>query len=215
MHKHYQAQGVPYLDAIGDSARIRYLQRHYAICTVWVPSEEYVEQEFKRARQELGLRSTFEFHASQLTKKERTDMLPLRLFELLKAHAFVFEAWCLEIDKTKTNLPLDIAGKELTYALVARALAPMPQQRVAGLPLIIDDSTNTKKASTVERELRTRIKELFETDHLGYRIGPIRLRPANQKAGLQLADFMAAAFVRPWSECHSTLSHWSITHWRV
>ncbi len=121
---------------------------------------------------------------------------------------------CAEVVKEKSKLPLSFAGKALTYELVARCLLRLPRECAAACPLTIDDKVHHKKAPAVVRELRAYVKRSMEVNRRDYMIGPVHARSSHQKAGLQLADFLAAALVKPWPGCRKELDDWDIEHWR-
>jgi hypothetical protein len=216
MTKYTSVAGQLYMDALGEPGRAKYVQPVYAPCVIWVPGpEEVFEQQFAEVRRRLGLRANYEFHATQITKKMRSDELPRRFFESLREVSITFEAWVVEVVKERTSLPIEVNGKRLTYELVGRILALMPRECVAGVTLTIDEQVSDKKASTVTREMRAHIRQVMEQKGLEHSVGPVRARPAHQKGGLQLADMLAAAIVKPWPECTGVLGYWSITHWRA
>ncbi len=82
-------------------------------------------------------------------------------------------------------------------------------------PLVIDEEAKGKKVPKVIDDLRTGIKVALEMRGRAYPLGKVSARPAHQKAGLQLADFLAAALVVPWPTCTKSLASWRIDHWQT
>lgn len=83
------------------------------------------------------------------------------------------------------------------------------------MTLTIDEKTSGKKVSKVIEEMRASVRTALKAQGLDYMLGKISARPAHQKAGLQLADFLAAAIVEPWPTCTKLLKGWPIHHWRT
>jgi hypothetical protein len=208
--------GHLYFDALGDAARARYVQPVYAACLVWVPRADAdgkaLGPNFERLRGDLGVRRNYEFHATQITKKDWSSAMPLRFFQLLRSYGVAPKVRCAEVVKTHSSLPLTFAGKTLMYELAARCLLRLPQECLVGCSLTIDDTAHQKKAPTIGRELRTYVKQAIEARGRKGMIGSIHARPAHQVAGLQLADFLAAALVKPWPICRKELENWDIEH---
>lgn len=208
-------QGKLYLDALGDAGRANLSQPSYATGTIWIPGkDETCEEFFSQVRRDLELPAQFEFHATQLTKEARSKELRRRFFELLENYGFVFEAWIVEVEKESTDLPLHFTGKMLTNELALQTLLRMPRPRVEGHILTIDEKVEDKKAPKVVREMGTHIKGAMREQKLGYTIGSVRARQSHQSVGLQLADFVVAAMVKPWPECQNILASWHIEYWR-
>lgn len=218
MRQYIPPSGHLYFDALGDAARMRYVQPVYGACLVWVPHTEAgaddLETIFDRLRTALGMRQGYEFHATRLTKRDWSTGMPLRFFQLLRSYGVTPRVRCAEVMKEKSKLPFSFAGKALTYELVARCLLHLPKECLAACPLTIDDEVYHKKAPAVVRELRAYVKRAMEAAGREYMIGPVQARPSHQRAGLQLADFLAAALVKPWPSCRKELNEWDIEHWR-
>lgn len=208
--------GRLYMDALGDPGRSQGSQPAYAVCTVWVGhTEAELESIFAQVRSDLGLRAGYEFHAAQLTPSNWKAKVPERFFDLLVAHGLNAECWCAEVQKSKSSLPLHIAGKALTHELMAQTIARMPPNRVAGHTLIIDEEAKGKKVPKVVSDMHAGVKAALARRGMEYTLAKLSARPAHQKAGLQLADFLAAALVHPWPSCMKALSGWRIDHWRT
>ena len=205
------------MDALGDPGRSPGSLPAYAVCTVWVPlREEELEALFAVVRRSLGLRAGYEFHANQLTSHQWKHEMPRRFFQALVDHGLRVECWCAEVQKSRTKLPIHIAGKALTHELMAQTLVRMPLERARGLTLIIDEEAKGKKVPKVIDDMRAGIKLALEKRGHPYPLGKISARPAHQKAGLHLADFLAAALVVPWPTCTKLLlSSWHIDHWKT
>lgn len=208
--------GRLYMDAYGEPGRSPRSYPIYATCTIWVPgSEQALEDIFSAIRKTLGLRAGYEFHARQLTNRDWSSEMPKRFFESLVAQGLVFECWCAEVQKSRSRLPIHVAGKVLTHELLAQTLVRMPRERVERQMLIMDEEAKGKKVPKVIEELRAAVKRSLSEQGHDYMLGKISARPAHQKAGLQLADFIAAALVEPWSSCSKILAQWPIHHWRT
>lgn len=216
MPKRSSLVGRLYMDALGEPGRSQGSRPAYAICTIWTPhTEDELESIFVSVRQSLKLRVGYEFHARQLTKRDWTAQLPERFFQLLMDHGLQVECWCAEVQKSRSRLPIHIAGKALTHELVAQTLARMPREKVEGLTLTMDEKTSGKKVSKVIEEMRTSVRTALRAQGRDYMLGKISARPAHQKTGLQLADFLAAAIVEPWPACAKLLKGWPIHQWRT
>jgi hypothetical protein len=203
------------MDALGDPGRSRGNQPTYAVCTVWVPyTEQEMESLIADVRRDLGLRADFEFHGRQLTNVHRD--LPERFFQALVQRQVILECWCAEMRKSRSQLPLRIAGKALTAELMAQTLARMPEHRVAQVPLMIDEEGSGKKVPKAIEDMRSGLKRILAEHEMDYTLGKISARPAHRHAGLQLADFLVGALVTPWPPCERIILHdsgWPIAHW--
>ena len=169
----------------------------------------------RQCRVALGLSARYEFHARQLTKGEKDTALPARFFHQLSLLGATLECWCAEVVKQHTKLPISVHGTDLTHELVAQMLMRMPRERVESVMLTIDERAEYKKAPKVTRELRSSVKNKMKDAGLDYSVGSIVARPAHQKAGLQIADYLAAALVNQWGDCLKELQGFSVDHWRV
>lgn len=194
------------MDALGDPGR-QSGRPIYAIALVWVgQSDHALEELFTQARSELGLHAAYEFHARQVTKLEWKRRMPQRFFALLQAQGLEAEVWCAGIRKTRSHLPLAYDGKRLVNELTARTLLEMPRERTDGVVLTIDERVHDKKAATVVREMRTYINGALRPK--GYSIGSVRARESHTCAGIQLADYLVTAVMKPWTECRAELAEW-------
>lgn len=215
MGKRVAPAGRLYLDALGDPGRSPGSLPTYAVCTIWVPvTEDVLEEMVAETRRRLGLRAGYEFHARQLQTRDWAAEMPMRFFESLLDQGLNLECWCAEVQKSRSRLPLQIAGKSLTQELVAQTLLRMPRERVAGQTLIIDEEAKGK-APKVIQELRSAVRRALEAEGRDYNLGKVSARAAHQKAGLQLADFLVAALVEPWPSCAKVLGAWTVHHWRT
>ncbi|GEM_PF-3982735 len=215
MAKYTTNKGRLYMDALGDPGREIGSKPVYATCVVWTPDEAQLEEIMRQCRLVLRLPAHYEFHARQLTKQEKDSALPARLFRLLSMLGAKLECWCAEEVKHHTKLPIQIRGTELTHELIAQMLMRMPRERVEGVMLIIDERTEYKKAPKVTRELRSSVKDRMKSEGLEYMVGSVVAKPAHQKGGLQIADYLAAALVNGWQDCLNELQSFSVNHWRV
>lgn len=210
MHATHQPRmhGGLYLDALGNPGRSDG-QQIYAQCLVWLPhSEVEIEGAFVSIRRELGLPERFEFHARQVTKEQWKQRMPQRFFASLYQQGLRAEVWCVGVRKHRSGLPLEFEGKRLVNELVSRTLLEMPREHVDGVSLTIDERVHDKKAPKVVREMRTYLNNALNSR--GYSIGPVRGRESHECAGIQLADFLATAIVKPWPDCQSELASWDI-----
>lgn len=206
-------RGGLYLDALGDPGR-RGGQPIYAQALVWLGhTDAEVEELFARVRVELGLRVGYEFHARQVTREQWKQRMPQRFFAALHEFGLRAEVWCAGIRKERSGLPLEYTGKRLVNELVARTVMALPREYVEGAPLTIDDQVQDKKAPAVTREVRSAINSALIGSGRLYAIGSVRVRESHQCAGIQLADYLATAIMKPWPDCRGELAQWK-THER-
>ena len=210
------ADGRLYLDAFGESGRTSTSQPVYATCLLWLPDNDAaIEALFVAVRRELGVKPGYEFHARKLSKQERREKLPLRLFETLLSHGLEFQAWSALMDKSRSKLPPQITGKALFHELVAQAILRMPEELVSGVTLTYDEQQTTKKPGKSAQALRKHVGSALQQKGKSFRIGRVIAKPAHKSAGLQLADFIAAAIAEPWAECLALLTAEQLHTWRT
>jgi hypothetical protein len=208
--------GRLYMDAWGIPDRLLTGLPVYAPCVVWVAgTDAELEAKFEDVRAALKVRRAYEFHARLLTKRERSTQLPRRFFEQLMICNVAFEGWCAEMVKRKSRLPPQISGKALMHELVVQTFLRMPPDKVDGHTLTFDDQATGKKVSQAARELRSKVNAALNSHGGGCILGRAVEKPAHKCAGVQLADFLAAAIVQPWPECLSVMAPGTIHHWRT
>lgn len=208
--------GRLYLDAYGESGRTITSQAVYAVCVIWLPGNDAsVEALLGEVRKELGLKPDFEFHARKLTKQHRRGKLPQRLFEALREHGLPFQGWCAVMQKSTSRLPPEVTGQALFHELVAQAIARMPEEMVSATTLTFDEQQMGKKPGKSAQALRKHVNEALQQSGKGYHIGRVIAKPAHQCAGLQLADYVAAAVADPWPECLALFTANQIHTWRT
>ena len=208
------SRGRLYFDAFGEPGRMSTSQPVYATCVVWTPgSDADLETLFNEARNALGLRRRYEFHARKLTKHEKRGRLPRRLFGDLLAHGLQFECWCAVMDKAKSRLAPELSGKELIHELLRQTVALMPGEYLAGTTLTFDDQRIDKKASKLARELRSAINETLSARGVKPGLARAIPKPADKCSGLQLCDMLAAAIVDPWPDCLALFTGGQLHTW--
>lgn len=194
--------GRLYLDAYGESGRTITSQNVYATCILWFPgSDASLEALGAETRKELGLKPDYEFHARKLTKQHKRENLPIRLIEALLARCGEFQVWCAVMHKAKSRLPPKLSGTGLFHEMVSQAIVRMPEECVATMTLTFDEQQTGKKPGKSAQALRKHLNAKLSQKGNAYQIGRVIAKPAHQCAGLQLADFMAAAVATPWPAC--------------
>jgi hypothetical protein len=207
-------EGRLYLDAYGESGRTSTSQPVYATCLLWLPSNDAaIESAFADIRRELGLRQGYEFHARKLTKQQTREKLPERFFEALHSHGLEFQAWCPVMRKSKSRLPPEISGTALFHEMVAQVILRMAESLVWGRTLNFDEQQSGKKPGQSAQALRKHLQQALQREGRGYQLGRVIAKPAHKCAGLQLADFMAAAIVTPWPGCLALLADEQMHTW--
>lgn len=208
--------GRLYLDAYGEPGRAMTSQAVYVVCVIWLPGNDAsVEALLTEVRKELGLKPDYEFHARKLTKQRRREKLPKRLFEALLAHNLQFQGWCAVMHKSKSRLPLEVAGQPLFHELVTQAIARMPEEFISGVTLTFDEQQTSKKPGKSAQSLRKHLNDALQRDGRAYQLGRVIAKPAHQCGGLQLADYVAAAVADPWPECLALFTANQIHTWRT
>jgi hypothetical protein len=208
--------GRLYLDAFGEPGRTPTSRSIYATCLVWTSgSDTDLETLFGQARSTLGLRRDFEFHARKLTKREKREQLPRRLFEILLAHGLQLQVWCAVMHKAKSGLPPALSGKELTYELIRQIVERMSDSYLIGATLTFDDQRLGKKPSKVAQEFRAAVNQALHARGVNPGLAHAIPKPADRCSGLQLADLLAAAVVDPWPDCLALFTNGQIHSWRT
>lgn len=208
--------GRLYLDAYGEPGRTMTSQPIYATCIVWLPGNDAaMEALLTEVRKELGLKPDYEFHARKLTKRHMREKPPKRLFEALRDHSLQFRGWCAVMRKSKSRLPPEVAGQSLFHELVTQAIARMPEEFISGVTLTFDEQQTSKKPGKSAQSLRKHLNDALHQNGKGYQLGRVIAKPAHQCAGLQLADYVAAAVTDPWPECLALFTANQIHTWRT
>lgn len=208
--------GRLYLDAYGDPGRAMTSQPIYAVCILWLPGNDTSSEALLAdVRKALKLKPNFEFHARKLTKQHRREKLPKRLFEALRDHDLRFRGWCAVMQKSKSRLPPEVAGQALFHELVAQAIVRMPEEMVSDTTLTFDEQQTSKKPGKSAQALRKHLNSALQQSEKTYQLGRVIAKPAHKCAGIQLADYVAAAVVDPWPECLALFTANQIHTWRT